>query len=134
MTLLQQSRRFVLALLLTSAAAFFLAPRALADDGDKFAAIAFSQSTGSYGYGYGFDARSGAENEALAQCSGDDAKVVVWVKNGWCALAVGDDNAYGYGWAEDLGTARKIALAECRKRTTNSRVVICVSHEGKTQK
>ena len=134
MTLLQQSRRIVLAAILASAAAFFMAPRALADDDDKFAAIAFSQATGSYGYGYGFDTRGDAEKEALAQCSGDDSQVVVWVKNGWAALAVGDDNAYGYGWAADLGTARKTALAECRKRTTNSRVVICVSTEGKTQK
>ena len=134
MPLLHQSRRFVLALFVASAATFLLGPRALADDDDKFAAIAFSQATGAYGYGYAFDSRDGAEKEALAQCSGDDAAVVVWVRNGWCALAVGDDNAYGYGWADDLGSARKIALAECRKRTTNSRIVICVSSEGKTLK
>jgi len=134
MTLLQQSRRIILAAFLASAAAFLLAPRARAEDNDKFAAIAFSQATGSYGYGYGFDSRGDAEKEALAQSSGDDAKVVVWVKNGWAALAVGDDNAYGYGWASDLGTARKIALGECRQHTTNSRIVICVSTEGKTHK
>ena len=134
MTLLQQSRRIVLAALLAAAAALFLAPRALADDDDTFAAIAFSQATGSYGYGYGFDTRGDAEKEALAQCNGDDAQVVVWVKNGWCVLAVGDDNAYGYGWASDIGSARKKALAECRKLTANSRVLICVSSDGMTRK
>ena len=134
MTLHQKAGRYAIALIAALSAAFLFAAPASARADDTYAAIAFSPGTGAYGYGYGFDSRKGAEKEALAQCSGDDAQVVVWVRNGWCSLAVGDNNAYGYAGGDNAGTVRKNALAECRKRTTNSKVVITLSSDGEVQK
>src|SRR6266446_1862918 len=77
------------------------APAAKADvtiDFDTYAAIAFSKSTGKYGYAYNYYSKSAAERAALARCPQADAKIVGWVKGGWLALAVGDNHAYGVAW------------------------------------
>ncbi len=73
--------------------------------------------------------------KALEECKGDDAQVIVWVKNGWCSLAVGDDDAsiFGYGDNQDKDQAIKTALAECSKRTAKVHTVITVSSDGKAQ-
>jgi len=55
-----------------------------------------------------------------------DAKVVLVVGNYWCALALGDDKtAYGVGYNTSPEKAKKTALEECQKRTTNCKVVVC---------
>jgi len=64
----------------------------------SYAAIAYSESTGQYGYTHGYDDLSAAQNDAVANANADDAKVVVWVENGWAALAV-NDGRWGYGWS-----------------------------------
>jgi hypothetical protein len=64
-----------------------------------YAAIAYSQSTGQYGYTYGYDDLGAAQYDAVANAGADDAQVVVWVENGWAALAVNDDGGWGYGWS-----------------------------------
>src|SRR5205807_10452956 len=117
-----------------AAAAVLAAAPASARAGDKYAAIAYSPSSGAYGYSVGFATRTGAEKEALAQCKGDDAQVLVWARNGWCCLAVGDDNAYGYSWADNEDYAKKLALSECRKQTSNCKVVLTVSSDGDVEK
>jgi hypothetical protein len=66
---------------------------------DAFAAIAYSPSTGNYGSWYGADCQATAENGALNNCGGEDRQVVVWVENGWAALAVNNDGGWGYGWS-----------------------------------
>jgi hypothetical protein len=100
-----------------------LAGRSSAD----FAAIAYSPSTGAYGYSYGFASLAGARAEALAHCRGDDARVVVWVENGYAALALGDRRgAYGWGWAFNRGEARARALNQCAARTTGAYVAVSV--------
>ena len=66
---------------------------------DAYAAIAYSESTGQYGYTYGYDDLGAAENDAVANANADDAQVVVWVENGWAALAVNNDGGWGYGWS-----------------------------------
>jgi hypothetical protein len=64
-----------------------------------FAAIAYSPSTNKYGYWYGARSRGAAENGAMRKCNGDDRRVVVWVENGWAALAANNDGRWGYGWS-----------------------------------
>jgi serine/threonine-protein kinase len=92
-----------------------------------YAAIAYSTSTGRYGYSHDWTARINAERVARKNCEATDAKVLVVVGNGFCALAVGDDKtAYGFGYAETDAEAKEIALRECRKRTANCRVAVCV--------
>lgn len=78
-----------------------------------FAAIAYSEGTGRYAWSYGHGSRAGAENDALARCGAGDARVVVWTENGWCALALSDGGAYGYGWGPNRATAERLALRQC---------------------
>ena len=93
----------------------------------KYAAIAYSPETGKYGYSNGWLSFTNAKRVALSHCKAKDAKIVTWVGNGWCALAIGDDRAaYGFGYGETAQEAKTIALREAGKRTTNCRVAACV--------
>src|SRR6476659_9842070 len=74
------------------------APAAKAFDFSTYAAVAFSQSTGAYGYSWNQPNQCCAERAALSVCGADDAEIVGWVKGGFIALAIGDDNSYGGGW------------------------------------
>jgi hypothetical protein len=99
-------------------------------DGDSYASIAYSTSTGKYGVSVAKASKSEAEQEAIEKCGVPDAKVVASAKNMSCALALGKDKSvYGVGIAKDEKEAKKIALAECEKKTTDCRVVLCL--EGK---
>ena len=100
-------------------------------NGDTYAAIAYSPATGNYGYAYNHGSRFAAESAALRNCKGDDGRIVTWVHNGFCALALGDDKStWGVGWSYGDGAtntyAKRRAVQECGKRTTNPRIVICV--------
>jgi hypothetical protein len=130
MNAIRTARSFALVLALSAVAALAAAAPARA----AYAAIAYSPSTHSYGYGTNFDTREDAEQEALAQCSGDDARVVGTVHNGWTSLAVGDGGAFSCQYAATAGEARKAALGRCREVTTNSRILVTVSSNGKAQK
>lgn len=85
-----------------------------------YGAIAYSQSTGSIGTAYNCKSLGQAENLALSYCDGDDAQVVTWSSNAYCALALGDDaGACGYGWGRTQAEAECLALQECSRYTTN---------------
>jgi hypothetical protein len=90
------------------------------------AAIAFSQATGNYGYAVGYDCLPEARCAAMHNCPGCDSEVVVWARNGWCALAVGDDNGYGCAWASCKCEAERLALEHCKKNSCHGRIVVCV--------
>jgi hypothetical protein len=97
-----------------------------------FAAIAYSEATGKWGYAYdrptGQDARRAAVKLSIAE----DAEVVVSAGNMWCALALGDaKDAYGVGTGS-RESAEQLALRAARKVTTNCYVAVCVhSRYGK---
>jgi serine/threonine-protein kinase len=94
---------------------------------DRYAAIAYSPSTGKYGYSYSYGSRCVAERAALDRCRTADASVVVWTRNAWCVLALGDDvGEYGWAWSTSLSCAKSRALAECRNRTTNCYIAVSV--------
>src|ERR1700733_9615979 len=72
--LLMNRLRSMLVLVLT--ASIFLAPlhavraqQVIVFDGDTYAAIAYSPSTGKWGYGYNYGTRGGAERAALRTCN-----------------------------------------------------------------
>jgi hypothetical protein len=73
------------------------APTAWADN--YFGAIAYAPSTGRYGYSYGKDCLATAEVVAAGNCLGPDRRVVVWVANGYAALAVNHNGGYGAAWS-----------------------------------
>src|SRR5579885_291466 len=99
--------------------------------GDTYAAIAYSPATGRIGYAYNAGSRLGAELAALRKCRADDARIVCWVNNGFCALAVSrDGSVWGTGWSYGDGSsntsAKLRALAECRRRAGSARLVLCL--------
>jgi Domain of unknown function (DUF4189) len=89
---------------------------------DNYGAIAFSQDSGNYGYAIDYDSRRSAEADALKEC-GDGCEVVVWFKNACGALATGDDNGYGTGWASNHADAEDIAMSACNKNSSNCSVL-----------
>ena len=78
---------------------------------DAYAAIAYSQCTGQYGYTYGYNDLCAAQNDAVANANASDAQVVAWVENGWAALAVNKNGGWGYGWSNNgQADAERFAL------------------------
>jgi hypothetical protein len=104
-------------------------------DPDTFAAIAYSPSTGRYGYSYNYRSRSAAEKAALEHLPLPDARIVCWVQAGICALALGDDKSvWGVGWIYGNGArtedARKGAVEDCGKRTTHPYLALLLLSDG----
>lgn len=95
---------------------------------DNWGAIAYSESTGRYGYVYDFASQADAINSAVTRCGVRDCRAVVWFKNSCAALAKGGTN-YGYGIGATRALAESTALAECRKRGGGCRVIqwVCTS-------
>ena len=102
---------------------------------DSFAAIAYSPATGKYGFAYDLRSRAAAEKAALENCKAEDARVVAWVNDGFCALALGaDKTCWGAGWSYGPGSnndkATEFAVEDCKKRTTGGRAVLVLSSDG----
>jgi hypothetical protein len=117
------------AIVLAAAAILTLLPPAQAqpENTTYYAAIAFSQSSGRYGYSYGWLSDTNARRVARTNCKANDARVILIVGNGYAVLALGDDpSAYGYGYAKTAAEAKRHALAECQRCTTNCYVAVCV--------
>jgi serine/threonine-protein kinase len=108
------------------------APRAQADsiDFSTYAAVAFSSSTGSYGYAWNYGTRGEAEQAALSRCTASDGRIVGWVQGGWLVLAIGENNLYGVGWEYGDGATNTVAeqraINECHSRGDNVRTLICL--------
>lgn len=84
--------------------------------GDKFGAIAYSTSDGSYGYSYDYDTLWAAQEKALAECRkyGDGCTIVGWFRNACGALATSSDGAWGYSWGNSKSEAINNAMGQCR--------------------
>ncbi len=101
-------------------------------NGDTFSSIAYSTATGKYAASVSKPSKTEAEREAHDKCNASDAQVVITVKNQWCCLALGKDKSfYGIGVADDEKEARRKALEDCEKKTTDCRVVLTI--EGTKQ-
>ena len=113
-------------LLIVFALALAAAP-ALQAAGDTYAAVAFSPSTGRWGYGNGYPTNSEAIARARRECGRSDSRTN-WCKNSWIALAVSNQSRGGWGsaWGETAAAARSAAIAECVARNPDGHVVICV--------
>jgi hypothetical protein len=95
---------------------------------NSYAAVAYSPSTGQWGYGNGYPSQSAAIARARSECGRSDARTF-WCKNSWIALAISDQSSGGFGWAyaPTAAAARRKALALCRSRNPDARVVVGVS-------
>ncbi len=77
---------------------------------DMYGAIAYSSSTGRYGYSYDWGSRSEAEDYARSQCGRSDCAIKVWFKNACGALAVGQTRRTGLGLVKLAGSGRKCCI------------------------
>jgi hypothetical protein len=64
---------------------------------DNWGALAYSKSTGRYGFAYDFASQSQAINSAVERCKARDCQAVVWFVNGCGAFAKSDCRIQGLG-------------------------------------
>ncbi len=93
-----------------------------------YGAIAYSKSTGDFGYATGGGRSS--QYAALKNCKAADAEVLVTKYDCWLALAVGDDKIFGYGFAGNRADAEWHALDACAKRTKNGKIKVSFCSNG----
>jgi hypothetical protein len=77
----------------------------------RYAAIAYSASTGRCGDGRGFSDLEEAKAEAVRQCHAEDAEVITWARQAWCALAVGANHIHSGQWGKTQAEAQDKAMA-----------------------
>jgi hypothetical protein len=80
-----------------------------------FGAIAYSPSTGGYGYSYKYGSRTEAENRAIKECGKNDCQVATWFVNNCGALAADSKGPWGGGHGNNERTAQAAAQARCAK-------------------
>jgi hypothetical protein len=94
-----------------------------------FGAIAYSPSSGAYGWSQRFFTRPDAETSALRLCSAPDCTPTLYFYYACGALAIStlDTNTYGWFVAPTLWEVEHGALAECNTRaaTCTLRVSRC---------
>ncbi len=122
-------RSVIPALIVAAVGVFWMAAPANARAAE-FGAIAYSTKTGAYGYADGYGSRADAEKAALSKCNASDARVVVWCKDEYAAMAVGDNGAYGYGCAGSKEEAERLAQDYCRNHGGRHAHVVCWVYSG----
>ena len=85
---------------------------------ETYAAIAFSQANGYFGYANRYDTQDGAEERALQEC-GESCEIVIWARDSCAALFVGSGYGYGVAWAANEKESVQNAAVECDARTTD---------------
>lgn len=94
-----------------------------------YGAIAYSKSTGAYGYSGDYPTRAIAEERALSECRarGSGCEVVIWFRNACAALATAGNGARGWAWSPTKAKAERSALEYCKKHGGRDCVVLCWS-------
>ncbi|MDJ0621281.1 MAG: DUF4189 domain-containing protein [Calothrix sp. MO_192.B10] len=94
--------------------------------GNKYAAIAYSLSTGATGYGKDYATQGAAKRAALRLCESysgaGDCKLVVSAKNSCAVLATASNRAYGWARNTSLLLAQQNALGQCNARGSNCKL------------
>jgi hypothetical protein len=125
----------LLALLTASSlASLGAAPIAHAQSG-YYASIAYSQKTGRIGYSARqARTKTAADAYAIRMCASPDAKVFIWGRDEWVAVAVIDGHigTAGFGRGKSSDEAQQKALDEVGKRAHGNaaRVALCVHSTG----
>lgn len=83
-----------------------------------FGAIAFSASTGKFGWVKNSPDKGAAQSDAVAGCGVDDCDTVV-VFPACAALSVGDGFGMGFSADKSVTKAEETALTQCDGFTTN---------------
>ncbi|OUD13249.1 DUF4189 domain-containing protein [Thioflexithrix psekupsensis] len=96
-----------------------------------YGAIAYSLEERIHGYATNFSSRDAAESEALANClarldsEDSSCSVELWFKNGYGALAEGDDG-FGTGHGRYEQDAQLMALENCNNYTENCDISVTI--------
>jgi hypothetical protein len=114
----------VLAGLAVVAGFFAELPKAQAEEFVRWGSVAFSPSTGKWGWSRGWLDQGNADRVAKKNCGVDDAKIIAQGGNVWVALATGEGTTYGVGLHADADRAKEIALEHCGKRSDNCKIVL----------
>lgn len=109
---------------------FMFSLMASAAAADTYCGIAFSQSTGVFGYSYNQRSQEAARSVAVRNCNNRSGKrdaASYTARNAWAALAVGKGNGYGWGWGTSKAIAESHALKSCAKHTAGGRIRMSLS-------
>ena len=119
-------RRRILLVLFALVLGFMPAVHAQSDD--KYAAIAYSPTTGKWGYGCNYSTKAEALARAISECGSDDARTN-WCKNAWISLALSKKAPGGWGsaWGDTRKQAEAASRKECRDRNPDAHIVVTVS-------
>jgi hypothetical protein len=129
-----RASRALALLTLASLASLGAAPIAHAQSG-YYASIAYSQKTGRIGYSARqARTKTAADAYAIRMCASPDAKVFIWGRDEWVAVAVVDGHVgtAGFGRGKSSDGAQQNALDEVGKRAHGNayRVALCVNSGG----
>ena len=94
----------------------------------RWAAIAYSKSTGKYGWATGKRSQAEAEARALARCRASDATILISTTRSHVALALGDKRgSYGFAAGSVKGDVERRAKARCSEHTTGVHIAVSLS-------
>jgi hypothetical protein len=110
----------ILPALLALAVVWVTHPPGAAQSAKPRGAIAYSSSTGAFGYAVDQASKRSAEAEAFRQCGGD-CDVIKTFSNGCGAIADGERH---YAW--DSGASREVAEMKARKKCGGASCKIAV--------
>ena len=93
---------------------------AVAQQNERYAAIAYSPATGKIGIGNDNVSRDEAEQVAMSNCqaevgSSSDCTPAAWARNGCVAIAVAENKAWGANYGANQEQAKTNAIAMCGK-------------------
>ena len=99
-----------------------------AQDDDKYAAIAYSPSTGRWGYGCNYSTKAEAIERAKRECNEDDVRTN-WCKNAWISLAISKKSKGGWGsaWGDTRDDAEAASKKECKARNPDAHILVTIS-------
>lgn len=87
----------------------------------RFGAIAYSVSSGKFGFAFDYPSRAQAERRAIAECAkrsgGVDCATEIWFFDNCGAIALGPKPIRGSAYAASEAMARGQALQSCRARS-----------------
>ncbi len=101
---------------------------------NAFAAIAISSQTESLGWAWGSSNQAEVEKVAIQSCKANDCKSVMWVQNGYAAIAYGDDLSWGTVGGKSQEEVSQKAIQSCKQVSQNPQsctvVIVVESTKG----
>ncbi len=95
---------------------------------DRWGAVAFDNTTNSYGYSFNVGSRSEAKSKAISDCNSKSCEVVATYGNSCAAFAAGYKPEGGILWSfrrhDNLNIASEKAMNDCNAHANNCKVLM----------